>query len=369
MSLINQVLNNLERRGAQEAFKELPIRAVPAQRKTYNILYVIVLIGVILIFALLTLGSKINEVTKKSPVLAVAASAIPTSVSAESSVSSLKVSDTLVIENLPINPAQEQAIASHLSFELSSIPLPNSLRPKPHANANLALAAKTPTKPSLPARNIAVVSAVADISSNQPSAVNKQLKTESPRQQAENEFRQAYALAQQGLLKEAAAGYERALKLDASHDMARQSLVAVLLDSKRNAEAEKVLHDTLVLNPKDTHYAMLLARLQVERNALTLALDTLKKTLPFAEQQADYQAFMAALLQQQNRHQEAITHYQVALQLSPNAGLWLMGLGISLQALKKNDEATDAFQRALNSHKLSPELEAFIGQRLKELKR
>lgn len=44
-----------------------------------------------------------------------------------------------------------------------------------------------------------------------------------------------------------------------------------------------------------------------------------------------------------------------------------MGLGISLHAVKRNEEARDAFQRAIGTGTLSAELRAFIEQRLKDL--
>lgn len=44
-----------------------------------------------------------------------------------------------------------------------------------------------------------------------------------------------------------------------------------------------------------------------------------------------------------------------------------MGLGISLQTEQRNDEARDAFKRALESNSLNTELQAFVAQRLKNL--
>ncbi|MBI2286751.1 MAG: tetratricopeptide repeat protein [Nitrosomonadales bacterium] len=67
------------------------------------------------------------------------------------------------------------------------------------------------------------------------------------------------------------------------------------------------------------------------------------------------------------RHKEAITHYQIALQLAPDNGIWLMGYGISLQAAQRTDDARDAFKRALESRTLNPELQAFVQQKLRGL--
>lgn len=56
-----------------------------------------------------------------------------------------------------------------------------------------------------------------------------------------------------------------------------------------------------------------------------------------------------------------------ALRLAPGSGIWLMGLGISLQAINRNTEAQDAFRRAKATNALNPELQAFVDQRLKQL--
>ena len=111
---------------------------------------------------------------------------------------------------------------------------------------------------------------------------------------------------------------------------------------------------------------MLLARLQVEHGEVEQATATMEKLLPYADSQADFQAFFAALLQRQHRHKEAITHYQIALQLVPNNGVWMMGYGISLQAAQRTDDARNAFRRALDSKTLKPELQAFVKQKLNE---
>lgn len=172
---------------------------------------------------------------------------------------------------------------------------------------------------------------------------------------------------QMGRIADAITGYEAALRLDAGHDAARQALVALLLEGKRNADAEKVLLEGLNSKPEHTGLTMLLARLQVERGALEQAISTLEKSLPFADTQADYRAFLAALLQRQNRNEEAVKHYQIVLQHAPGNGVWLMGYGISLQAVQRNAEAKDAFQRALDTQTLSPELRAFVQTRIKGL--
>ncbi len=362
MSLINQVLNDLEKRGANVPQAEMAVRAVPAQNKPQGWLYPV--IGAVLLGVVAAVWWIAHRHIAPSPAVASIAPIAAGNAQAVSPVAaaSQPQAESQVAAAEQVD-GQEYAIASRLSFELSSIPMPNSLRGKPLVE--MAVPVPVPDNPVPP---VPVGKSNAVVRFEPAASVTMQMKKVSPQQQAENEYRKANLLAQQGQLKEAAAGYEAALHLDPLHTMAREALVAVLLESKRNADAEKSLQEGLKQNPKQTHFAMLLARLQVERNALPQALEGLEKTLPYADQQADYQAFMAALLQRQSRHKEAITHYQIALQISPSSGLWFMGLGISLQAVQRKEDALDAYKRAIDTRSLSPELQAFVMQRMKEIK-
>jgi MSHA biogenesis protein MshN len=181
------------------------------------------------------------------------------------------------------------------------------------------------------------------------------------------EFRRAVNLINQGRLAEGLDGLRNALKLDPGYDAVRQTLVALLLESKRIDEAAAVLQDGLALEPENTAFAILLARALVERNDVGGALAVLQKHAPAGETHPEYHAFAAALYQRLERHGDAIAEYRTALKLAPNAGVWWMGLGISQQALNRPKEALDAFQRAKASGNLAPELIAFTDRRLKLL--
>ena len=193
------------------------------------------------------------------------------------------------------------------------------------------------------------------------------IKQVSSGQRADQFYREALALRSQGRMGEAQTALEEALRIDPRHLGARQALLGMFVDGKRYAQAEQVLQDGLALNLAPPVLAMALARLQIERGDQATALLTLEHYLPQAQDNADYRAFYAALLQRGERHAEAIAHYQAALRGQPNRALWWMGLGISLQAEKRGAEAEQAFSRARATPGLSPELQAFVEQRLKQL--
>lgn len=210
-----------------------------------------------------------------------------------------------------------------------------------------------------------------------PAVLNKQVRELTPQQRAENQYRRASSLLQQGKSADAVAELEQALQIDPLHAAARQTLVGLLLEVKRQDEAIRRLQEGLKLDADQPGLAMILARLQVEKGELRPALDTLQRSLPFAANRADYQAFLAALLQRNKQHKEAADHYVLALQNAPKngpqngtqTGLWWMGLGISLQAENRVAEAQDAYGRAKASNTLSAELQAYVDQKLSQLAR
>lgn len=199
-------------------------------------------------------------------------------------------------------------------------------------------------------------------------AAEQAMKSVSPQQQALFYYQKALSWLQQGRVAEARSGLEEALKLDAYHLAARQALAALMVEQRQYQLAESLMQDGLNLNAEQYGFAMALARLQVERGDIRSALDTLLKSLPHAADNAGYQAFLAALLQREEQHKNAIEHYQAALRLAPS-GAWQVGLGISLQAENRLAEAQEAFGQAKASSELTPELAAFVEQRLRIIRK
>lgn len=209
---------------------------------------------------------------------------------------------------------------------------------------------------------------VVNARSDSAEKLTAQAKEITPQQAIENNYRKAVSLIDAGQLSQAISTLEQVLQLEPKHAAARQTLVGLLLDAKRQDDAMRRLQEGLAIDPAQSGMAMILARLQVERGTTRIALQTLDHSLPYALNDAEYQAFFAALLQREKRNKEAIEHYAIALNKVPENGLWWMGYGISLQAENRLPEAKDAFTRAKESSSLSVVLQTFVNQKLSQMR-
>ena len=203
-----------------------------------------------------------------------------------------------------------------------------------------------------------------------PAVVEKIIegKQVTPQQSIDNTWRRALGDLQDGRVDEAIVGLQRTLQRDPRHQGARETLVRLLLEAQRPDEAMRQLQQSLALDPKQPAQAMMLARLQLDKTGGgAAALDTLKRSLPFAADHLDYRAFLAGVLQREQRYREAAEQYQLALQAAPDNSVWWMGLGIALQADNQPAQARAAFERAKSLQTLSPQLQAFVERKLLQL--
>lgn len=378
MSLIDKIRSGLDKRGEDTLSGRTIVQLVLPQK---NWVKVALIGGIVLVCAAAWLlsGSQ-QKIVAPASVAQAPAKPIPVLQAASSPVAKPSAASGVGISQ-PVAASQPVAVVTQGDAPKAGMPKENgqemeaaALSPDSESEVTISPPAKPLTTASRHKHHQAASETESAASDNESGAapvreggVNKKVKPLSVQQQADNEFRRANGLMQQGRNDEALAGYEAALQLDVGHEAARQAMAALLLQNKRNADAEHALQDGLKYNIKNSSFAMLLARIQVDRDASWSALLVLQKTLPYAERQPDYQAFVAALLQRLNRHKEAVAHYQTAVQLAPNSGVWWMGLGISLQALQRNEEARVAFKHALESHTLNADLQTYVTQQLKAL--
>lgn len=279
----------------------------------------------------------------------------------------------------PAPEAREtEFIARRLTLELSHVPEPAAaeapMAPPAINTASVigsravvaAAPLEAPVEKPRPASPVVKKSAETPAAAaSAPVEIDKKVRQPTTRQRAEAEYSKGVLALHQGRAADARSAFEAALQIDAAHHGARQALVGTLLDARLSADAMRVLQEGLQLAPGQQGFAMTLARLQMENGDLDAGVQTLAQSLNYPGVGPDYIAFYAGLLQRQNRHVEAIEQFQRALGRRGNVGVWLLGLGVSLEALGRSADAQQAFRAAKASGNLSQELQAFVDQRLR----
>lgn len=426
MSLINQMLQDLEKRGETEdqqpaaRYTQLGNHALnSASNKTWFFVFFAFVVVFVLVWFRDSLFTKSNVVSQKTSVLTpvVAASqasspsassiaptdvmARPTEVASEilADVGSFGLSLKLSTQvNAPPTASSSSSTLSNATSENAALEMgkrdrraeasdmPNNGSRDAQQRASDSLLSKTPvaktdeiwsaesqkilkaTTPNLANKSLTQAGAQAS-ANNSSNSQTVMIKEVSAQQRAEGEYRQATVYQQQGRQNEALQALEAALKSDPLHSAARQLKISLLLEAKRHEEAIRELKQGLLVEPSQLNFSMILARLLVERAKLNDAIEVLQKNQGLAQDRPDYLAFLAALQQKTGHHKEAVQLYRQALKKHSQNGVWWMGLGISLQADGMNQEAIEAFKQAKMQGGISAELQAFIEQKIEVLQK
>ena len=306
-----------------------------------------------------------------SPIPASASVAVPApAASVEPSVSEAAGEPLRLSEQLQLSPASETVQASpevapsrpRQASSAGSAPVRGEGEKNAKATpAPRASSARAPSEMNgKELRHAPVASSVAA-----EAAISRNVAQPSSRDRAEADYRQAIAAINQGRLDEGTRHLRTALQHDALHVPARQLLVRLLLEARQTEAAMQSLAEGLEVLPAQTGWAMSLGRLHVERGDYAAAWSVLQHSEPAASGNADYQGFAGHILQRLGRPQEAAAYYRRALRSAPDDGRWWLGLGLALEAEGRVDEARDAWQTARRSGKLTPDLLRLVEQKLK----
>ncbi|MGD9600091.1 MAG: tetratricopeptide repeat protein [Steroidobacteraceae bacterium] len=197
--------------------------------------------------------------------------------------------------------------------------------------------------------------------------IEKRARDRLPQDRAENEFRRAAQFLRQGRVVDAEEALLAALEADGAHQPSRQTLIALYIEQGRTDDARAHLEQGLALNPAHSPYAVALARIHVDRGDYSKALGVLDMLGAGAPLDADFYAMRGAILLRMSRHAEAAEAYRLALGGSAQNGVSWVGLGIALSELGRGGEARDAFRHGIATGSLSDDLRAYAEQRVRQL--
>jgi MSHA biogenesis protein MshN len=353
MSVINQMLVDLERRRASgEERNRIPdhVRALPDDvRVVRGPALRMAAVGAVM---LLLAAAAWWWLAGRSP-------AVPASASIPAVTASAPVTGP--------EPRDTEFIARRLTLDLGYVPEAPAVAAERDATPVLDTASiiRPRASPPAPVPPPVVKKTAEPAAPPAPVEIDKQLRKPTTRQRAEAEYARGAAALHQGQTTEARAAFESALQIDPAYHGARQALVGTFLEVRQPADAIRVLQEGLQLAPAQQGFAMTLARLQMEGGELDAAAQTLARSLDYPDITPDYIAFYASLLQRQQKHAEAATQFQRALARRRNVGVWLLGLGVSFEALGRGPEAQEAYRLAKSSGNLSADLQTFADQKLR----
>lgn len=359
MSLINQVLRDLDQRHAPAPAASPALRAAPhAARPATSQRALRWSLGVVATAAAIAVGGWAQG-SLRWPMHTAVGTTVGTTVNA------LITTPIATPVTTPITTPQAtpllvaHAVALPPTTVTTPSAAPAAAKPGP-APTQLAKAAPTPraTMPPAPA--------AATAAPEPEPRIDKRSSARTTAEQAEAHYQRGVTTHQEGRIDESAKLFTAALRADATHAAARLALAGVLIGQSRPDEALTLLQEGHALAPQQPALALMLGRLQAERQDHAAALRTLAAAEAQATGNAEFQGVQAAVLQQTGQHAEAAEKFAAALRLSPRHGVWWMGLGISLAETGQPAAAREAFERA-RAAGLPPGAAGYVEGRLRQL--
>ncbi len=181
---------------------------------------------------------------------------------------------------------------------------------------------------------------------------------------AENDYRRAVLLIQQGRPGAAEVQLRHALSQQDSHLDAREMLVTLLLQRHAVQEAITVLYTGMAVAPNHIGFPLWLAQLHIKLDAPEAAHQVLEKNLTRFSQAPDYLGALASLYQQSGRQMDAHQYFRQAANLAPEDGRWWLGVGMTAESLEDWTVAKSAYRRAKDFSFLDGSLLQFVQQRI-----
>ena len=225
-------------------------------------------------------------------------------------------------------------------------------KPKPVKQTPVAkvMSAEQAVDETLPAQSLPVIKKVVPLTA---------------RQKSEAAYRKANKALQSGDLAAAKLALRESIGFK-PQAKAYVALAGVHLKLGEDASARQVLKQGQKALPEDVDIAQLYSRLLMDVQQYDAAFVAMKSAISAADGRSDYLVQYAAIAQKLNRNNDAIDAYVKALTINPNQPNAWMGLGMNLEASDKDSEALQAYYTAL-AKGLNDSLQPYVMQRIQIL--
>jgi len=355
MSLINQMLKDLDRRKAEgQAPRDLPqgIRVVEehqgGSRRGWG-LAVLVVIGLASAgawwFSQRPATSAVPSAAKRWPEVSEPLAPAPTG--------------TLPVPvPPPANPPVAGSTAATVTEPLAATQ-PMAVAAPPPA-PRMVTAAPVPQPQAVTARPVAKPQRHRRRRRLQP---EPEPAVEEPGNAAEDHFRRGGRLFREERYQDAEQELEAALRIAPQHAEARSLLARSYLADGRYQRAEELLG----AGPGGAEAARMRAQIYLKQGRPELAEQALGGGAEGAAEEPAELGVRAALRQQQGRYDEAAQLYRRALRGQPGESKWWLGLAISLEAGERYQEALEAYRQVVQTGARRP-LRDYVESRIGALR-
>lgn len=194
--------------------------------------------------------------------------------------------------------------------------------------------------------------------------VAKQMVPMRKEQRAELAYQSGYDYLGQRRYQKGEKQLRKALAIEATHVKSRELLAGLLIKQGRWVEASEVLRHGISVSPNYQPFVKLYARTLMQMSHDKKAIAILRQYSPSIQNDPDHYALLAALYQRQKDHLSASNTYAEILKIRPNMGIWWVGMGISLEAMRNHKQAQQAYNRARRSGVLHGDIARYTDNRL-----
>lgn len=409
MSLINQMLRDLDRRGATESAREpaapAPVTPVPAAtRRGWRLLGLVPLLAALpLAYFLLPLPTPPVSPPGVDVTLSHAELVEPAPSQAGSAGMAAPAPGDAPPAALsaPVARPDPAAVAARAAVD-SGVPAPEPepepvLAPVPEPLPGTVLASPFPGAAQLPpggerddlasrsrpggiepGRPLAMARQADLLASAESSTVRtpatlpaksgatavRRVTPEKVRESAADVYATALVQLDDGRLREAMVSLRHALTLNRGHAGARRMLAMLLLNDGERSRATELLEEGLVLDPEAAPLLALRVRLLLEQGEAAGAIRLLEPRRAATIDDLELLSLLGSAYQQTRQFDRAVEIYRLITARQPDNGRALAGLAIALDATGAGGEALPLYRAALASNALPAQVSEYARQRV-----
>ena len=363
MSVVNQMLKDLEQREQAQTGGASAVYQAPAQQTSSKTR---LLIG-LLIVSVLILGGALVWTFFTSPVSEDTAQDSTTEVQSSLPEASLNerpsVARPMQVNTPKTDPEPEVVVTNETtepeaSSPAESVPGTEAIDTQSDVLTPPASSVDTLAHSSVHLPEQADV----EVPEEQPQAVFSK-QSSSAEQQGVSLREQALAAVRAGQDTQAIALLERLIASESDNVAARKKLAALLFANGQAIRAQAVLESGIQQQPQESSMRLMLSRLLAQQQLTQSAFDTLNPGIELQPITVEFLSYRASLADQLSEFDVALADYQRLTQLQPAEARWWLGLGIASERNQQSNLALEAYQKALALNQLSIDVQRFVQQR------